>query len=122
MALDLVNEILPWFLILTNGDWLFTRSAFVTVAAAAILVSGVLGYLYGPYCKVRRVPGPPPIPLVGHIPLLARYGPDVFSVLAKRYGPIFRLVFAVFVHSCSLFRLINGVPCAFFFFFNNIRK
>lgn len=79
-----------------DGDWFFTSnlvglgSTFVTVTAAAILVAGVLGYLYGPYCKVRRVPGPPPIPLVGHIPLLARYGPDVFSVLAKRYGPIFR--------------------------------
>ncbi|XP_024021819.1 cytochrome P450 711A1 [Morus notabilis] len=54
------------------------------------LVVGVLAYLYGPYWAVRRVPGPPSIPFVGHLPLMAKYGPNVFSVLAKQYGPIFR--------------------------------
>ncbi|KAF8393607.1 hypothetical protein HHK36_021851 [Tetracentron sinense] len=39
---------------------------------------------------VLQVPGPPTTLLVGHLPLLAKYGPDVFSTLAKRYGPIFR--------------------------------
>ncbi|KAK1312772.1 hypothetical protein QJS10_CPA07g00994 [Acorus calamus] len=39
---------------------------------------------------VRRVPGPPLITIVGHLPLLLKHGPDVFNALAKEYGPIFR--------------------------------
>lgn len=61
---------------------------FFTVAA---LAAGALAvYLYAPWWRVRGVPGPPAFPLVGHIPLLAKHGPDVFAVLAKRYGPIYR--------------------------------
>lgn len=55
-----------------------------------ILIISTFVYLYKPYWDVRRVPGPPHIPLIGHLHLMAKYGPDVFNVLAKQHGPIFR--------------------------------
>ncbi|KAK9079860.1 hypothetical protein SSX86_001533 [Deinandra increscens subsp. villosa] len=65
----------------------FSSSIFTILA---LLLSGVLVYFYQPIWGVRKVPGPPAIPLVGHLPLLAQHGPDLFAVLAKRYGPIYR--------------------------------
>ena len=71
-------------------EWLF--SGVSSVAAMIITFVALLVYLYSPYWGVRKVPGPPSVPLVGHLPLLAKYGPDVFSLLARHYGPIYRLV------------------------------
>lgn len=80
------------------------------------LMGGLLGYLYGPYWRLRKVPGPPSVPLVGHLPLLAKYGPDVFSLLAKQYGPIYRFVLTIhrnriicILLQCSWFDLWHGL-------------
>ncbi|KAL5698693.1 hypothetical protein ACHQM5_029693 [Ranunculus cassubicifolius] len=54
------------------------------------IIATIFLYFYTPYWSVRKVPGPPTTPLLGHLPLFAKYGLEVFSILAKRYGPIFR--------------------------------
>ena len=61
-----------------------------TVASCVVGVIFFLLYFYAPHWGVRDVPAPPALPVVGHLPLLARHGPDVFCLLAKKYGPIFR--------------------------------
>ncbi|RZC51814.1 hypothetical protein C5167_020237 [Papaver somniferum] len=67
-------------------------------AASLASVFFTLMPLIAPYWPVRKVPGPPTIPLLGHIHLLSRYGPDVFSVLAKQYGPVFSVPAPILGH------------------------
>jgi hypothetical protein len=62
---------------------IFTAAALAAGAAFAV-------YFYVPSWRVRRVPGPFALPIVGHLPLFAKHGPGLFRVLAKRYGPIYR--------------------------------
>ncbi|WVZ79698.1 hypothetical protein U9M48_027250 [Paspalum notatum var. saurae] len=63
---------------------------YATTVASCTVGVFFLFYFYAPSWGVRGVPGPPALPVVGHLPLLARHGPDVFCLLAKKYGPIFR--------------------------------
>ncbi|RZC51813.1 hypothetical protein C5167_020236 [Papaver somniferum] len=55
-----------------------------------LMVGAMMIYLYAPYWRVRMVPGPPIVPLIGHLHLLTKHGPEVFSLLAKKYGPVYR--------------------------------
>ncbi|KAL7597487.1 hypothetical protein Lser_V15G27941 [Lactuca serriola] len=68
----------------------FSLSSSSSIFTILALVAGILVYFYGPFWGVRKVPGPPAIPFVGHLPLFAQHGPDLFSLLASKYGPIFR--------------------------------
>ena len=74
--------------------WSLVRASAPLLFTTLSLLIGVLIYFYSPYWALRNVPGPPTTPLLGHLPLLTKYGPDVFAVLAKRYGPIYRYLHA----------------------------
>ncbi|KAJ1256916.1 hypothetical protein BS78_K269100 [Paspalum vaginatum] len=78
----------PGALLWSQVDYLSSFSAVLFTVVA--LAAGAAFYFYMPSWRVRRIPGPIAFPLVGHLPLLAKHGPEVFGVLAQRYGPIFR--------------------------------
>uniref|UniRef100_A0A0D9V4M3 Uncharacterized protein n=1 Tax=Leersia perrieri TaxID=77586 RepID=A0A0D9V4M3_9ORYZ len=67
-----------------------TEYTATLVAMAVGLMVLLVAYLYEPYWKVRHVPGPRTLPLIGHLHLIAKQGPDLFSVLAREHGPVFR--------------------------------
>ncbi|KAJ8470963.1 hypothetical protein OPV22_025306 [Ensete ventricosum] len=69
------------------------RSCAPFFLASVALLLRFLVYLYAPYWRVRRVPGPPAKFPVGHVPFLAKHGPDILRAFAKNYGPIFRFHF-----------------------------
>jgi len=62
----------------------------VLFTAAALAAGAFAVYFYIPSWRVRRVPGPVALPLVGHLPLFVKHGPGLFRMLAKEYGPIYR--------------------------------
>lgn len=70
------------------GSLLWSSAACLSAMGLLLVVFGI--YFYAPYWKVRKVPGPQGGFLVGHLPLLAKSGPDIFRALAKEYGPIYR--------------------------------
>ncbi|CAO2183156.1 unnamed protein product [Urochloa humidicola] len=70
-------------ILLAMEEYTFT---FLAMAVGFLVVA----YLYEPYWKVRHVPGPVPLPLIGHLHLLSKHGPDVFFALAKKHGRVFR--------------------------------
>ncbi|KAL0925219.1 hypothetical protein M5K25_003537 [Dendrobium thyrsiflorum] len=60
------------------------------ISTSIALLVVFFAYLYTPYWSLRSVPGPPPLPLLGHLPLFAKHGPQLFTILANRHGPIYR--------------------------------
>ncbi|ERN15343.1 cytochrome P450 711A1 isoform X1 [Amborella trichopoda] len=69
---------------------LFERWVPLICTVIAIVVGIIYVYFSAPSWRVRAVPGHPTRWFLGHLHLLAKHGPGVFSVLAKEYGPIYR--------------------------------
>lgn len=66
--------------------------AAILFTVAALAAGAFAVYFYAPSWRLRRVPGPLAYGLIGHLPLFTKHGPEVFGVLARRYGPIYRSV------------------------------
>ncbi|KAI3944262.1 hypothetical protein MKW98_016492 [Papaver atlanticum] len=89
MASSAYNTLLQ--VVLDMGILLYKLPLMQILFTLIPLVVGALSmYLYAPYWRVRKVPGPPTIPLIGHLHLLMKHGPQVFSLLATKYGPVYR--------------------------------
>ncbi|GLJ24943.1 hypothetical protein SUGI_0477360 [Cryptomeria japonica] len=75
------------FLWLGKSSW---STVFLICFAGVITV-----YVYArlPTWKLPNIPSPPESWLFGHLPLIAKGGPDVFISLARKYGPIYRFNF-----------------------------
>jgi hypothetical protein len=72
---------------------LFWSSFPAMLFTAAAMAAGVLAvYFYSPSWRLRRIPGPRAYGLLGHLPLFDKHGSQVFGVLAKQYGSIYRLL------------------------------
>ena len=90
-SIDPANSIMTYhlreiYLWLGNSAW---SSMFLICVAGLISV-----YVYAriPTWKLPNIPSPPESWLFGHLPLIAKDGPDVFISLARKYGPIYRSI------------------------------
>eukprot|EP01018_Ginkgo_biloba_P019347 Gb_36644 [translate_table: standard] len=72
----------------TGNDSILSIAVVLCIIGAAM--AAVYIYERVPTWKVNNIPSPPSSWLIGHLPLLAKHGPDVFIRLARQYGPIYR--------------------------------
>lgn len=77
----------------TQVQFMNTATTVICTFIVAVALIAIWIYLTIPTWKLRKVPSPPALWLLGHLHLLAKHGPDVFIQLARKYGPIYRFNF-----------------------------